>query len=320
MRINRRWDVMLFALVAACFVGCGGDGGSSESTQSETTVADSESESSGAGSRSDESGVEETSEKKFFKPVTLGGSDSPVGDPEISEVAGSEDSGPPPSPRDVMKALKPIATVLIGEWTGILKNASTNEAHNWIWDVKSDRNFPAIVLNVPKGEFFSEARLTYDPRKSQFLMKMTDAEGVAREFTGEFTEPVKDVPSDDGKTVERQFKLQLTELPSEEQTTRWQYLISQQNNNRYLMEVHRGRGKSALRLRDIIGTQRNGVSFAKADDDYGEQTCVISGGLGTSTVSHKGKTYYVCCSGCRAAFEEDPERWIAEFEAKKNEE
>jgi YHS domain-containing protein len=32
---------------------------------------------------------------------------------------------------------------------------------------------------------------------------------------------------------------------------------------------------------------------------------------------HKGETYYVCCSGCRDAFNENPEKYITEFKAKK---
>jgi len=28
-------------------------------------------------------------------------------------------------------------------------------------------------------------------------------------------------------------------------------------------------------------------------------------------------TYYVCCSGCRDAFNENPEKYIKEFNAKK---
>jgi YHS domain-containing protein len=31
----------------------------------------------------------------------------------------------------------------------------------------------------------------------------------------------------------------------------------------------------------------------------------------------QGVTYYVCCSGCRDAFNEDPEKYIKEYEAKK---
>ena len=62
---------------------------------------------------------------------------------------------------------------------------------------------------------------------------------------------------------------------------------------------------------DTIAHQRQGTSFALSDADYGEQSCIITGGLGTATVAYKGKTYWVCCSGCRAAFEENPEKWIA---------
>jgi YHS domain-containing protein len=34
-------------------------------------------------------------------------------------------------------------------------------------------------------------------------------------------------------------------------------------------------------------------------------------------VSHKGETYWVCCSGCRDAFNENPEKYIKEFQEKK---
>ena len=44
--------------------------------------------------------------------------------------------------------------------------------------------------------------------------------------------------------------------------------------------------------------------------------CIVTGGLGTSTVSYKGQTFYVCCSGCRDAFNENPEKFIKEFEKK----
>ena len=41
------------------------------------------------------------------------------------------------------------------------------------------------------------------------------------------------------------------------------------------------------------------------------------GGRGTLEVTHKGKKDYVCCTGCRDAFKEDPETYIKEFEAKQ---
>jgi hypothetical protein len=33
-------------------------------------------------------------------------------------------------------------------------------------------------------------------------------------------------------------------------------------------------------------------------------------------VSYKGKTYYVCCGGCRDAFRAEPEKFIKEYEEK----
>ena len=45
--------------------------------------------------------------------------------------------------------------------------------------------------------------------------------------------------------------------------------------------------------------------------------CIVSGGKGTIPVSYNGKTYYVCCSGCRDAFKDDPEKFIKEAEKKK---
>ena len=39
----------------------------------------------------------------------------------------------------------------------------------------------------------------------------------------------------------------------------------------------------------------------------------MTGGLGTIPVTHAGKTYHVCCTGCVAAFEADPEGTLADY-------
>ena len=82
------------------------------------------------------------------------------------------------------------------------------------------------------------------------------------------------------------------------------------------MEVSKKKSNGLQKV-DVVGTQRAGTSFAANDADYKDRMCVVSGGLGTTTVSYKGKSYYVCCTGCKAAFEDDPATWIAEFEAKR---
>ena len=45
--------------------------------------------------------------------------------------------------------------------------------------------------------------------------------------------------------------------------------------------------------------------------------CIVSGGKGTMAVTYQGKTYYVCCSGCRSEFNENPAKYVAEYETKK---
>jgi len=56
------------------------------------------------------------------------------------------------------------------------------------------------------------------------------------------------------------------------------------------------------------------VSLGKVDK---KNECIVSGGQGTITISYKGETYYVCCSGCADAFKENPEKYINEYKAKK---
>ena len=116
--------------------------------------------------------------------------------------------------------------------------------------------------------------------------------------------------------VHRVYKLQLTETEPADAKDQWQIVLNQQENNRYLLQLYRKRS-GAFQQFDTVAAQRQGTSFALSDTDYGDRTCVISGGLGTISVSYNGKSYWVCCTGCKAAFDDEPARWIAEFEAKQ---
>ena len=58
-----------------------------------------------------------------------------------------------------------------------------------------------------------------------------------------------------------------------------------------------------------IGYTRSGTRLATANIG---PLCIVTEGKGTSKVSYKGKTYWVCCSGCRDAFLDDPEGVLAD--------
>ena len=88
--------------------------------------------------------------------------------------------------------------------------------------------------------------------------------------------------------------------------------------DRLVIQYDRPRGKSMKSFTQmaLLGYTRVGSGFGtgvKATD------CIVTGGKGSSTVSYQGKTYYVCCGGCRDEFNENPAKIVAAFEAKLKE-
>ncbi len=305
------WSLLLG--VAVLFSGC--SGASDDAAKSSTKKSKAKSKAVAKKTEGkDDVDSSSKSDEPYLAPVTLGSSNDTTSN-SGSTGGGANDA--PPKRDDVVAGLQPIQKVLVGGWMGLVQKKATQEQHRWLWDFKSDKTFPALVLKAPEGNYFVEMRLTFDPRKDKYVMTVVDKDSKSRQFEGQFVEQPHDVPSDDPKILDRKYKLELVETENDNQRERFRFTINQQENNRYLVEVGRARGMGMFQAIDVIASQREGTSFARADSDYGEKTCVISEGLGTSTVSYEGKTYWVCCSGCKAAFEDDPKGWIAKFEAKK---
>ena len=75
-----------------------------------------------------------------------------------------------------------------------------------------------------------------------------------------------------------------------------------------LLEAQEPDSKRFYRLGEV-GYTREGVSFAVGESG---PVCIVTEGRGTMQVSYKGKTYHVCCSGCKDLFNENPEAILAE--------
>ena len=243
------------------------------------------------------------------RPVQLGGTGS-------ASAGGREEKTADQGANAVRAALKPLQ-VMVGEWRGnTFRDNAVHEAH-WLWDLKSDPAQPALVMEAEKNPFFKEARLTYLPNEAVYQLTMIDPTGSERKLDGRFAEEPQSVPSEDGKTLQRVFKLEFQQV-APKTGEQWQVLLNQQENNRFLLDLSKRRGTAPFRKFDTVSEQRQGTNFAFSDEGYGQKTCVISGGLGTTAVSYNGKTYWVCCSGCKAAFEENPVKWITEYEKKQS--
>lgn len=278
----------------------------------ETVAAATSEESSGSAAGNASPAKQDTIDDLDIAPLSF----SPGGSANTAPTASNANIDTEKRVQDVINALKPLQ-VMLGKWRGTTRKDFDGfkavDSHEWVWDLQSDPNQPSLAIGSDKSPYLRKANLTWDAGRDVFCLDATDDKGVTRKFEGTYTEPVHEIVGPDDK-LHKVFRLQLTQTKESQQKNpgeNWQFAFAQQENNRYLLEVDRRRGKAAFKRYDTVSTQRDGTSFAMSDSDYGDKTCIISQGLGTISVSYKGKSYWVCCTGCKAAFEEDPETWIA---------
>ena len=65
-----------------------------------------------------------------------------------------------------------------------------------------------------------------------------------------------------------------------------------------------------------IGLTKEGESFAAGSAAVEQPKCIVTGGAATLTVSYKGQSYPICCTGCRDEFNENPEKYLRKLSLK----
>ncbi len=172
-----------------------------------------------------------------------------------------------------------------------------SETVSWKWRFKGDDAW--LVMKIENGKFFKGAELHYLADKKRFQLTATNKDGKKLVFDGIF--------KDDILTMERVDK-------EKKETQRIKMNLAAEGA-RFIYRVDHRPTERTLYSPDFQ------VAFTKEGESLGGQEkkveCIITGGLGKIPVSYKGQTYYVCCTGCKDAFEENPEKFIKAFEAKK---
>ena len=185
---------------------------------------------------------------------------------------------------------------LVGSWrgTGQPKRGqaagSWQEKASWAWKL-SDRS-AGLEVDVEKGKYLKSALLRPGQGAEAYVLEATLADGSKRTFSGKLAKDRPLVLTADGPG-EGVRRVTLT-IPNE-----FRFLL--------LLESQSA-GNTFARLGEV-GFTREGVSFAAGESG---PVCIVTEGRGTIQVSHKGKSYYVCCSGCRDLFNKDPEAILAE--------
>lgn len=193
----------------------------------------------------------------------------------------------------------------IGQWKGNgapekARPASSelwSEQISWGWKFKGDDAW--LVMDLKNGKYWKSGELKYLPDKKIYQLTVTDRDDKKLVFEGTLKNDILTLEHTDAATKE---KLQVT-------------MNSAAEGDRFIYRLAKQAPDSTIWSKQyMVAGTREGVTLGAKDK---KNECIVSGGLGTMTVTYKGETYHVCCSGCRDAFNETPEKYVAEWKAKK---
>ncbi len=203
-------------------------------------------------------------------------------------------------------ALAPLQAY-VGSWRGVgqprrgSNQGAWTEQSQWAW--KFDEGRAALVFETPEAKYLSSGKLL--PGDDQGAFELTaqrpNAGGEAR-FAG---------------TIDNNGHLVLVskgDAGPDEPARITIRMVADDDRMLVLYEKRLAQADRFARLAEV-GSTRRGASFAKGS---GEPECLVTGGLGTIEVSYQGKKYYVCCTGCRDLFNDDPEGVLADYRERKS--
>ena len=197
---------------------------------------------------------------------------------------------------------------LVGAWrgTGQVRRGSNQgawtETSDWAWKLAADS--ARLELQVTRGKYLRSATLAPVAGKpGEFTLDAVLADGSKREFRSEpssdadSTRPVAFRAEAAGEGVRR-------------------IGLATPNEARFLLTYESIPTLDAPPVRlGEVGSTRVGASFAAGESG---PVCIVTGGRGTMQVTHAGKSYWVCCSGCRDLFNDDPAAVLAAAVKKAN--
>ena len=202
--------------------------------------------------------------------------------------------------------LQPFNSI-VGSWRGIGQPRRGSRQGAWQetticrWDFTGDQ--PAIRFDANKGKQFETLTLTVEPDNKQLVLTQRIDKEIIRTYHGAL--PAK-WPQ----------KLQLIAGPDEMGVSHRCTIEQLKDIRLVLLFERRTDPKGSYRRVVGIGYTRSGHKLAKGNGNQRE--CIVTGGLGSIAVSHEGKTWYVCCEGCRQAFDDAPDEIIAAYLDRRN--
>jgi YHS domain-containing protein len=206
------------------------------------------------------------------------------------------------------ESLRPLND-LVGSWRGTGTPEGTREQKQrgfwtetitWSWQFKDEDAW--LKASFEKGKHFSAAELRYVPGQDLFQLVVLT--------------PDKETLTFQGRLVKNQLAV---ERENKEKNQAERIVLTLLHSNRFLYRYEiKAKDRSLFTRLYEVGATKEGVAFATGSDTTPE--CIVTGGRGTIAVSYKGQTYHVCCTGCRDAFNDNPDKYLKEFAERKAQE
>ncbi len=220
------------------------------------------------------------------------------------------DTSPPADVREVVAELQPWR-LLIGEWRGIGQPRRGSARDTWQeqgqvqWELKQPPC--GIRWQATDSRLWKELLFTAGPRP-------TGPEATPLEVRVQ--EPDDTVRTYRGRQQGTRWVLESVTAADPPSPDVYRLTLTWLNDDRFVVLSEKRAARQTFYQRVAeVAYQRQGTKLAARDSSGPE--CVVTGGVGTIAVSHAGRTYYVCCTGCKEAFEQDPVAILKEWAERK---
>jgi len=190
---------------------------------------------------------------------------------------------------------------LAGGWKGMGIPAANRlkgwpERHLWAWRFQGGSPV-GMVISLEGDKILAKGQLTYDAATKRYKLVGTTAEGKPVSFTGTM----------DGQGQTLTLERDGLASGGKERLT----LRLSTNRIRYTIWLDREEPGAPQFSRVIsINLGKEGEEFAAGSTAASVTKCIMTGGAATMTVSYEGKSYPVCCTGCRDEFMENPAKYV----------
>lgn len=204
------------------------------------------------------------------------------------------------------RALAPLQAY-VGGWRGVgqpkrgSNQGAWTEEYEWSWRFEQGR--AALCAALDRDRYYARMCVRPAGGAGRFVVLAEPAAGAADQMAQRFEGTLSNdtlVLVDPDSTGERPARISLR-------------LVA--DGDRMLILYEKRLSADTFGRLAEVGSTRKGSSFAKNAASGPE--CVVTGGLGTIAVEYQGKKYFVCCSGCRDLFNDDPEGVLAEYRERK---